>query len=96
MAPTARVAIPTVPRIMFMTSRTASTGIESEFVGQDLVDLRTAGQAAEVGHLWGAVAIALQHAQIDLPRTDRLAILMRHYARELMQVREVVDRPRRQ
>lgn len=36
---------------------------------------------------------ALQYAEVDAPGADRFAILVGHYARELMQVREIVDSP---
>ena len=36
---------------------------------------------------------ALQHAQIDVPRADRVSILVCHYAGQLMQVGEVVNGP---
>lgn len=41
----------------------------------------------------GAVAGALQHAQVDAPGADCLAILVGHDAGELMEVGEIVDGP---
>jgi hypothetical protein len=40
-----------------------------------------------------AVACALQHAEIDAPGTDCIAILMGYHAGELMQMSEVVNGP---
>src|SRR2546423_961697 len=40
-----------------------------------------------------AVAGALHHAEVGGPRADGLAILVRHHARELVQMREVMRRP---
>ena len=39
---------------------------------------------------------ALQHAQIRAPRTNRVAILVRHHARQLMHMSKIVNGPRRQ
>jgi hypothetical protein len=42
------------------------------------------------------MAGTLKHAEVSAPRTYRVTILMRHHARQLMQMREVVNHPRRQ
>ena len=43
--------------------------------------------------LLSAVAGALQHAEVDAPGADGLAILVGHDARDLMEVGEIVDGP---
>ena len=43
-----------------------------------------------------AVTGALHHAQEFRPRSDRVAILVRHYTRDLMQMGQVMRGPRRQ
>lgn len=42
------------------------------------------------------MACALKHAEILAPGADGLAILMCHHARDLVEMREVVNRPRRE
>ena len=44
----------------------------------------------------GAVTRALEHAEVSTPRADALAILVRHHAGDLVQVREIVNGPGRQ
>jgi uncharacterized oxidoreductase len=44
----------------------------------------------------GAVAGAPQHAEVGAPWTDSRPVLVRHDPRDLVQMREVVSRPRRQ
>lgn len=46
--------------------------------------------------LWGAVAGAMQHAKVSAPGAYSFAILMRHGARDLVQVRQVVSGPGRE
>jgi hypothetical protein len=53
----------------------------------------TAGGMGRRSRLLSAVAGALQHAEVDAPGADCLAILVGHDAGELMEVAEVVDGP---
>jgi len=46
--------------------------------------------------LRGAMTLAVQHTQVGAPRTDCVAILVGHHARQLMQMSKVVDCPCRQ
>ena len=48
---------------------------------------------SELERSGGAVAVAFQDAQVVLPRADFVAVLVGHYAGELMEVVEVVDGP---
>jgi hypothetical protein len=43
-----------------------------------------------------AMSCTLQDSKVRMPRTHRRVVLMRHNARDLVQVRQIVNRPRRE